>query len=185
MVKVELRMPNREGTGWRTAATISAEGERYKVVGDAKLVDLSLPVFDRRAGRKLLFAEDREEWVRHLPSAYHAPDLVAVVVEDTNPSPTPPTPARERVVTGPASAPPRCPRCGSQRIHECGALGERFDVEALVAGRDGQICAELRSGQPDEGSAAEEYRCGECDYSDAHPAAFWPGDDPGPAEVSR
>lgn len=86
MVSVELHenVQTQHGHGeWRTVASLEVDGSQYNVRDPDHRLDMSLSVIS--GGRRLLFADDPEEWARRLPSAYHAPDLYAVVVHDDNP----------------------------------------------------------------------------------------------------
>ena len=46
-----------------------------------------MPVLSLRTGQRVRFEDDPEEWARNLPTVFHAPDLVVVVIEDDNPIP--------------------------------------------------------------------------------------------------
>jgi hypothetical protein len=86
MVRVELHesVPTEHGHGeWKIAASLEVEGTSFNLRDPEHQLDMSLSVIS--GDRRLLFSDDPEEWARRLPSAYHAPDLYAVVVHDDNP----------------------------------------------------------------------------------------------------
>jgi hypothetical protein len=98
MVTVELRSQPAESdhVEWETIAVLHVDGQRVDVSGDADRLDRSLPVISLTTGRRLRFEDDREDWARSLPTLYHAPDFMAVVVEDSDP-PSAPDVEREDV----------------------------------------------------------------------------------------
>jgi hypothetical protein len=98
MVTVELRSQPVESdhVEWETIAVLRVDGTNAEVQGDADRLDRSLPVISLTSGRHLHYEDDPEEWARSLPTVYHAPDFMAVVVEDSDPPATPPV-AREDV----------------------------------------------------------------------------------------
>lgn len=101
MVEVELRQFEELDYGegeWRTIERLKVDGEHQEIAGEVELIDFDVSVINRRTGKRLTYSENPEEWARNLGSAYHAPDLVAVVVNDTNPVPEAPEMPRERVV---------------------------------------------------------------------------------------
>lgn len=95
MVTVELRSQPAESdhVEWETIAVLHVDGQRVDVSGDADRLDRSLPVISLTTGRRLRYEDDPEDWARSLPTVYHAPDFMAVVVEDSDP---PAAPAVER-----------------------------------------------------------------------------------------
>jgi hypothetical protein len=88
MVAVELHenILTEHGHGeWHVVASLEANGSEYQLRDPENRLDLSLAVLSvSTAGRRLLFADDPEEWARSLGSAYHAPDLYAVITHDDN-----------------------------------------------------------------------------------------------------
>jgi hypothetical protein len=91
MVTVELRSQPVESDhlGWETIAVLRADGEQVEIQGDADKLDRSLPVISLTTGRQLRYEDNPEDRARSLPTLYHAPDFMAVVVEDSDPSSTP------------------------------------------------------------------------------------------------
>jgi len=95
MVSIELRTQSVESNSveWETIVLVLADGGHIEVEGDAASLDLSVPVISVTSGSRLYCEDDPEEWARSLPTVYHAPDFMAVVVDDTDP---PATRERER-----------------------------------------------------------------------------------------
>lgn len=90
MVIAELRAPiYDEEAGevvWRSRAVVTAQDGELRIMGDAELLgDETMTVIDLASGEKLSREHDPEGWVRNLPGAYRAGDLVALVVADTDP----------------------------------------------------------------------------------------------------
>ncbi|MGH2782889.1 MAG: hypothetical protein ACRDLA_16065 [Thermoleophilaceae bacterium] len=89
MVSVELHenVLTEHGHGeWRVVASLEVEGADYDLRDPEHRLDMSLSVLSAsESGRRLVFADQPEEWARSLPSAYHAPDMHAVVTHDDNP----------------------------------------------------------------------------------------------------
>jgi hypothetical protein len=107
MVTVELRAKHigSDRLEWETISVLRADERHVELTGDADKLDRSLPVISLTSGRRLHYEDDPEEWARSLPTVYNAPDLLAVVVEDTDP-PASRLIERERVVV-PDATPPR------------------------------------------------------------------------------
>lgn len=95
MVTVELRTQHVESdhVEWETIVSLRVDGSHVHVEGDGDKLDRSLPVISVTSGRRLQYEDDPEEWARSLPTLYHAPDFMAVVVDDSDP---PEAPAVER-----------------------------------------------------------------------------------------
>lgn len=90
MVTVELRTQHVESNHveWETIASLHVDGSHVHVEGDVDKLDRSLPVISLTSGHRLQYEDDPEEWARSLPTLYHAPDFMAVVVEDSDPPET-------------------------------------------------------------------------------------------------
>jgi hypothetical protein len=106
MVTVELRAQHveRDDVEWETIAVLRANGRQVEVTGDAGRLDRSLPVISLTSGRRLRYEDDPEEWARSLPTVYHAPDFLAIVVEDSDP-PASPFIERQQVIVADATPP--------------------------------------------------------------------------------
>src|SRR5215207_11270192 len=89
MVSIELRTQSVESNSveWETIVLLLADGGHIEVEGDAASLDLSVPVISVTSGSRLYCEDDPEEWARSLPTVYHAPDFMGVVVDDTDPLP--------------------------------------------------------------------------------------------------
>lgn len=91
VIRLELQSPEFDSetneTTWAALVAIEVDGESYAIEGREDLLDLELSVMSLRTGQAIRWVDDREEWVRSLPSAYRAPDLIATVVHDDNPLP--------------------------------------------------------------------------------------------------
>lgn len=99
MVNVEIRSQDVESAHveWETIVVLRVDGQHVEVSGDAGGFDRSLPVISLTTARRLRYEDDPEDWARGLPTLYHAPDFMAVVVEDSDP-PAAPAVEREDVV---------------------------------------------------------------------------------------
>jgi hypothetical protein len=92
MIELELRTPT-AGTAasrevsWEPVARLRVTGHVHEVSGEERLIDFSMPVLSLRTGQQIRFEDDPEEWARNLPTIFHAPDLVVVVIDDDNPIP--------------------------------------------------------------------------------------------------
>lgn len=92
MIELELRTPQAGVAAsheaiWEPVARLRVEGHVHEVSGEQRLIDFSMPVLSLRTGQQIRFEDDPEEWARNLPTVFHAPDLVVVVIEDDNPIP--------------------------------------------------------------------------------------------------
>lgn len=64
------------------AASFRVSGQDFEITeGDARYVQLAMPVFSEHYGRLIDFDTDGEEWARNLPSAYRN-GAVGVQVEE-------------------------------------------------------------------------------------------------------
>jgi hypothetical protein len=112
MIVVEIHSPvfdeeaGSEQLRWRATVKakrhggIEIQGERELVAGG------ELPVRDWRTGERLLAADDPENWVRSLPQAFRAGDLVVeIVYDDSTPEETPVPEGPERAPQTPPSVP--------------------------------------------------------------------------------
>lgn len=99
MVNVEIRSQYVESAHveWETIVLLRVDGQQVEVSGDAGRLDRSVPVISLKTGRRLRYEDDPEDWARSLPTVYHAPDFMAVVIEDTDP-PSAPVVERKDVV---------------------------------------------------------------------------------------
>jgi hypothetical protein len=92
MIELELRTPQAglaadHEVVWEAVARLRVAGHVHEVSGEERLIDFSMPVLSLRTGQRIRFEDDPEEWARNLPTVFHAPDLVVVVIEDDNPIP--------------------------------------------------------------------------------------------------
>ncbi len=87
-----------EDVQWRAVVSLTVADGQTKISGDEQYIDFELPVLNKRTGKRLYYREDPEEWARSLETLYHAPQLQATIVKDTNPPPSPPDVPREKVV---------------------------------------------------------------------------------------
>lgn len=92
MIELELRTPQAGFAAgheviWEAVTRLRVAGRVHEVSGEERLIDFSMPVLSLRTGQQVRFEDDPEEWARNLPTVFHAPDLVVVVIEDDNPIP--------------------------------------------------------------------------------------------------
>jgi hypothetical protein len=92
MIELELRTPQAGAAAsheavWEAVARLRVAGHVHEVSGEERLIDFSMPVLSLRTGQQIRFEDNPEEWARNLPTVFHAPDLVVVVIEDDNPVP--------------------------------------------------------------------------------------------------
>ncbi len=113
MVEVEIRSPVYDTESgsitWRGRAIVRADGGNLEIHPVDLPVDLNLVVVDLASGRQISGHDDPELWARNLPQAFRSGDLVAAVLQDTDPPaepwmpddrrppviPAPPRPARQ------------------------------------------------------------------------------------------
>lgn len=70
----------------RLAATFEVRGQELTVTdGDARFIQVGMPVHSERYGRLIDFDTDGEEWARNLPTAYRN-GAVNVHVEEVEPA---------------------------------------------------------------------------------------------------
>ncbi len=73
----------------RLAATFQVRGQELTVTdGNARLLQVGIPVYSERYGRLINFDTDGEEWARNLPSAYRNGAATIRVDEVTEPAST-------------------------------------------------------------------------------------------------
>src|SRR6202050_5955492 len=66
----------------RLAATVQVRGQKLTVIdGNARFLQVGIPVYSERYGRLIDFDTDGEEWARNLPSAYRN-GAVSVTAEE-------------------------------------------------------------------------------------------------------
>jgi hypothetical protein len=59
-------------------AELIIDRHEFAVSGEHSWGDLEVPLLDPPAGRTVRFADDPEEWARHLPDAYCGGDVAIV-----------------------------------------------------------------------------------------------------------
>lgn len=71
----------------RLAAAFEVCGQQLTPAeGDARFIQVGIPVYSERYGRLIDFDTDGEEWARNLPSAYRNGAISVVVHEDVQPT---------------------------------------------------------------------------------------------------
>jgi hypothetical protein len=90
MVQVEIRCPRFSSSEivWQPVARIRVDGAQAEVDDPHSLIDRDLPVMHPDTRRPIRWEEEPEDWARYLASTLRGPELLAVVVADTNPPAT-------------------------------------------------------------------------------------------------
>ena len=96
MVEVEIRSPvydEEEGRiAWRALALVRADGDELSIYQEKPVIDVAMRVLDVATGKSVSAADEPKAWVRSLPFAYRAGDLVAVLLVDSDDVADPPHP---------------------------------------------------------------------------------------------
>jgi hypothetical protein len=90
MVRVDICRPRfgSHDASWEPIASLSVNGAEIELHDPDHVVDRELSVIDPDGGRTIRLEDDPEGWARHLPSTYRGPELLAVVVSDSQPRAT-------------------------------------------------------------------------------------------------
>lgn len=87
MIEIEIKRPDFEARDddvvWEPVAWLSVNGERYDLNDPHGVIDFDRHVLDAESGLALTWTDDKEAWARHLGATYRGPELVAVVVRDS------------------------------------------------------------------------------------------------------
>ena len=103
MVIVELQTPvvdrETETVEWKSLVVLRVDGHQHEIEGDEGILDLALVITSLSTGEPITFDQAPDDWARSLPGAYRAPDLLATVVHDDDPSVSDVTAAHEAEAT--------------------------------------------------------------------------------------